>query len=126
MRSSLAIAWVAILVAMPACAGGPQPGTVTGFDRNTITPEELGQRSFYSAYDAVETLRPGWLNKRGQDGDIQVYVDDNHVGGLEVLRRIRLPSVYLMRHMDGIQAAARYGDGHELGVILVSTRAAGH
>jgi len=53
---------------------------------------------------------------------VQVYVDDNHVGGVEVLRSLRLSSVGLIQHMDGIQATARYGAGHELGAVLVTTR----
>jgi hypothetical protein len=58
-------------------------------------------------------------------GAVQVYVDDNHLGGLEALRTIRVASVAVIRHLDGIQAGARYGRGHGQGVILVTTRAAG-
>ena len=127
-RLRFALALVAILVTGSACAGRSQPGSAgaAAVDRNTITREELSQRSFYSVYDAVEVLRPNWLSLRGPSGAVQVYVDDNHLGGVEVLRTIRLPSVEVIRHMDGIQAAARYGLGHDQGAILVTTRAAAH
>ena len=122
------VAMVAVLLAS-ACGGGgtTQAGTAatTPVDRETLRPEEWGTRNFYSAYDAVAALRPMWLNKRGPDGSIQVYVDDNHVGGLEMLRTVRTTSVSMIKHLDGIQAAARYGLGHEQGAILVSTRATG-
>lgn len=94
-------------------------------DRNTLTAVELNQRSFYSAYEAVEALRPLWLNSRPRGGAVQVYIDENRLGGLEALRTVRIASVDLIRYMDGIQATARYGRGHDGGAILVTTRAAG-
>lgn len=92
-------------------------------DRESLRPEEWGTRNFYSAYDAIAALRPAWLNLRGPEGQVQVYVDDNHLGGVEVLRTIRPSSIALMKHLDGIQASARYGLNHDQGAILVSTRA---
>jgi len=47
------------------------------------------------------------------------------MGGVELLRTVRLINVALIRHMDGIQASARYGLGHDQGAILITTRAAG-
>lgn len=119
-RLRFALAWMAILVAGSACSGRSTPGWASPVDRNTLTPEEIGQRPFYSAYEAVEALRPLWLK-----AIVQVYVDDNHLGRVEALRTTRIPSVALIRHLDGIQATARYGRNHEGGAILVTTRAAG-
>jgi hypothetical protein len=126
IRVRLAAAWVAILLAGSACSGRSHPGSTPPVDQNTLTTKELSQRPFYSAYEAVETLRPNWLSRLATFGAVQVYVDDNHMGGVEALRTIRIPSVAVIRHIDGIQAPARYGQGHEGGVILVTTRAAGH
>jgi hypothetical protein len=120
-RLPVALAWVAILVAGLACAGRSQPDGPRAVNRDVLLTEEFDKRNFYSAYDAVAALRPGWLSRRGGNGEIQVYVDDNHVGGLETLRQIRIASVQLIRHMDGITAGARYGLGHDQGVILVTT-----
>jgi hypothetical protein len=120
-RLPVALAGVAILVAGSACAGRSQPDGPVGVNREVILPEEFDRRNFYSAYDAVSALRPGWLSRRGGNGEIQVYVDDNHVGGLEVLRQVRIASVQLIRHIDGITAGARYGRGHDQGVILLTT-----
>jgi hypothetical protein len=125
-RLRFALACVAILVAGSACGSRSSPGTTPPVDRNRLTAEELNQRSFYSAYEAVEALRPLWLNPRPGAGDaVQVYVDENHLGGIEALRTVRIASVALIRYLDGIQAPARYGRGHEGGAILVTTRAAG-
>ena len=124
-RLRFALVSVAILVSASACGGQSQPGSAQPYDREKLTPEEFNQRPFYSAYEAVEALRPIWLTRRGPDGAVQVYIDDNHMGGVEVLRTVRLPSVTLLRHMDGIQATARYGSNHDQGAILITTRAAG-
>jgi hypothetical protein len=123
-----AVALLAVLLAL-ACGGGgsKQAGTAPPpADRESLRPEEWGNRNFYSAYDAIAALRPLWLNRRGPDGAIQVYLDDNRLGGVEVLRTLRTTSIAVIKHLDGIQGSARYGLGHEQGVILVSTRATGH
>jgi hypothetical protein len=123
-RLRFALTWVALLAAGLACASGAAPGTAPPVDRSTLTPEEIGGRPFYSVYEAIESLRPNWLIRRTPNEDeVQVYVDENHVGGVEMLRTIRLPSVAVIRYMDGIQAPARYGRGHTQGAILVTTRA---
>jgi hypothetical protein len=123
-RVRCALAWVGFVVALAACGRRSNPAIAPAADYNTLTAEEINQRVFYSAYEAVQTLRPNWLSLRGPTGAVQVYVDDNHIGGIEILRTIRIPSVVLLRHIDGTQAPARYGAGHESGVILVTTRAA--
>lgn len=123
---SYLIVLVGVLMAASACSQRTRPERSPRADYNTLTAEELSQRQFYSVLEAVQTLRPNWLSLHGPSAaDVQVYIDDNHVGGLEVLRTIRIPSVVRIRHIDGVQAPARYGAGHESGVILVTTRAAG-
>jgi len=97
----------------------PQPSPPT--DRNLITHAELTQRRFSTVYAAVEALRPNWLSLRGPSGEIQVYLDDQHLGGIRTLLTIPIPNVESIRHVDGIEAPARYGMGHEQGVILVRT-----
>ena len=116
---------MAILVTASACAGRAQPRGAPARDRETLTPAELAERPFYTLYEAVETLRPLWLTGGPPDGIVQVYIDEIHVGGVAALRSIRIPSVSLIRHLDGIQAPARYGRDHQRGAILVTTRAAG-
>ena len=116
---------LACVMAASACSPRTRPEGPPAVDYNTLTTEQLSQRPFYSLLEAVQTLRPIWLSLRGSPDPVQVYVDDNHAGGLEVLRTIRLSSVAAVRHIDGIQASARYGEGHQGGVILVMTRGAG-
>jgi hypothetical protein len=119
------VAIVTVLLVSACGGGGAKPAGAPPADPQSLRPEEWGSRNFYSAYDAIAALRPMWLNKRGPDGEIQVYVDDNHVGGVEMLRSVRTVSISMIKHLDGIQAAARYGLGHDQGAILISTRATG-
>lgn len=130
MNRSRFLTTLAAFVVVTACGGGSKPaGTTpaatTPSDRETLRPEDWGTRNFYSAYDAIAALRPLWLNIRGPEGAVQVYVDDNHLGGVDVLRGVRTVNVAVIKHLDGIQASARYGLNHDQGAILVSTRATG-
>lgn len=116
---------VAALIVATACgAGGSQPGSATPSDRETLRPEDWGTRNFYSAAEAIASLRPLWLNKRGFDTDVQVYIDEMHVGNTDMLRTVRMASIAIIKHLDGIQASARYGRNHDQGAILITTRGA--
>src|SRR5258705_2290 len=117
-------AWAVIVLAL-GCAGATpnaSPRPVLPTDRNLITQEEFTQRRFATVYAAVEALRPNWLAKRGPgNGEIQVYLDGQLFGGVAALLTIPVPTVESIRHLDGIEAAARYGRGHDMGAILVKT-----
>jgi len=123
MRLRLVSAWAGILFATSRCAPPPPGGSSQPppADRNVITPEEFTQRRFSTVYAAIETLRPNWLALRGPEGEVQVYLDEQHLGGVRTLMTIPVPNVQSIRHLDGIAAAARYGRGHDQGAILVFT-----
>src|SRR6266849_5596264 len=80
-RLDFALVWVALLMAGSACAAGTHAGGAPSTDHNTLTREEFSQRQFNSAFEAIEALRPSWLNRHGPGGIIQIYVDDIHLGG---------------------------------------------
>ena len=112
---------------VPACAGHASPKDSARVDRNVITQEQLIEHRFSNAYEAVEALHSNWLQTRGSDSfrtptQVQVYLDDTRLGGIETLRSIATAGVLFIRHYDGVSAAARWGLDHGQGVILVSTR----
>ena len=82
-------AWVAILLLVSACGGRSHPGSTPAVDQNTLTADQLHQRFFYTAYEAIEALRPNWLSHHATFAAVQVYVDDNHAGGVEMLRTVQ-------------------------------------
>ena len=119
--------WTAILVATSACAAHSAHDRAPPADRNLLTQEDLREYRFATVFDAIEALRSHWLRERGPDsfstpGHVQVYLDDSRLGGVEALRTLPLTNVLYIRHVNGVDAAARWGLDHGQGVILVSTR----
>lgn len=118
---------VLLLALFAACApagssssSGPRP------DRNLLTQEQLRTSGYTTVYAAVEALRSNWLRAKGPDSftnptQVQVYIDDNQLGGVETLRAIQISSISWVRYYDGMTASARWGLGHGQGVIFVST-----
>ena len=92
-----------------------------------LTQAQLIEHGFANALEAVQALRPNWLQTRGASSllatqaQVLVYLDDTRLGGTETLSTIATPSIVVIRHIDGITASGRWGLDHGQGVILVST-----
>jgi hypothetical protein len=109
-----------------ASSGGSSSQTVGG-DQSLLTSAELDQQDWRNCYEAVETLRPFWLIKRGardlaDAGQIWVYEGSVRLGGVETLRGINASNVVAMHFLSASSAQQRWGPGHEHGVILLETR----
>ena len=116
-----------VLALLAACAPATPHAARVPPDREVITEEEIQEHKFETVYDAVQALRPNWLQTRGTNSltqnatQVQVYLDNNHLGGISTLNTINLASVVYIRHYDGLAATARWGLDHGQGVIFVST-----
>jgi len=125
MRTALARPFVLLLLA--ACASRTGHAPRVPLDRSIITQQEILEHKFETVLDAIQALRPAWLQTRGTNTltqnptQVQVYLDSNHLGGVESLSTINLSSVVYIRHYDGIAATARWGLDHGQGAIYVST-----
>jgi hypothetical protein len=114
-----------VLLASAACAStGTTPGAAGRPD--LLMEDQIRHQSFSTAYDAVLALRPTWLRTRGVDsfrnpGQIQVYLDNMRMGGVQSLTQIPAVTVSYIRWYDGVDAAGRWGLDHGNGVIFVST-----
>jgi hypothetical protein len=125
------LSYVAVVLAVGlglgcASSGGSSSQTVGG-DQSLLTGAELDQQDWRNCYEAVETLRPFWLIKRGardlgDAGQIWVYEGNVRLGGIEALRGINASNVAVMHFLSSSTANQRWGAGHEHGVILVETR----
>jgi hypothetical protein len=121
----------AIFLLLSACAARTPTSTRVPPDRSVITQQEILEHKFETLYDAIQALRPHWLQTRGTNSlqatstQIQVYLDNNRLGGIETLSMINLGSVVYIRHYDGVAATARWGLDHGQGVIYVSTHTEG-
>ena len=126
-RSHRWLATLLVTLVVSACASSG--GSGARVDRNLLTRDQIVETNRQNAYEVVETLRSNWLRTRGptsltsRDAQIQVYIDDNRLGGIETLRTINASVVQYIRWFDGITATGRWGLDHGAGVIYVSTRA---
>lgn len=76
-----------------------------------------------SAYEAIQRLRPTWLQSRSGQVGPQVHVDGRPVaGGLQMLTSIRSTDCRELRFRNGRDATTLYGTNYSNGVIEVTTR----
>ena len=128
MKSRTGRAALVLLFLLSGGCGTRTANTGSGrADRNLITMEQMRERRFTNAYEAVQALHANWLQTKGTDSfnspsQVQVYVDDTRYGGVETLRTITTNSISYIRYYDGIAATGRWGIDHGQGVIFVSTR----
>jgi hypothetical protein len=122
-RRLLIIACLATALAgCGAAATGPRSSP------NLITREQLAGLEAMSAYDAIQRLRPTWLQSRGptslSGGPTmpRVHINQSRTGGLDELRSIPVTEVERMEFKSASDATTEYGTGYPGGVIEVSTR----
>src|SRR5690348_3282916 len=96
LRRALLLVTAATTVGCAAATSGASAGPRR--DRNTITADDLKDTQASTLYDVVQRLHPEWLVPHtqgsvggratsGSDTDIQVYMDTQHAGGLDVLKQ---------------------------------------
>jgi hypothetical protein len=123
--ASVRPAILSLLVA--ACAARTPSGQGPLPDRDVLTQADLVEHHFATAYEAVQALRPNWMQVRGANtllnpqNQVIVYLNDTRLGGVDTLKQITTPAIVTIRHLDGIAATARWGLDHGQGVILVTT-----
>ncbi|MFL5562614.1 MAG: hypothetical protein ACJ79K_14175 [Gemmatimonadaceae bacterium] len=123
----LAIA-AAALLAIGACKPNPHTN-VAPRNRNMITADEIAKSNASNAYEAVERLRPAFLQTRGPQS-IQntapptpnVYVDGMRYGPVQSLQSLPAISIIKIEYMNALDATQRFGIGNDGGAILVTTR----
>jgi glutaredoxin-related protein len=123
---SLVLLFVLCAACAPAGSPGSNAASAPRQDRNVLTREQLRETGHTNALEAVQALRSNWLRAKGTDSfsaptQVQVYVDNNQLGGVETLRGIATSQITYIRYYDGVTASGRWGLGHGQGVIYVST-----
>ena len=115
-----------VLLSSGTACGSRQAGTGARVDRSVITVDQIQQGGYRNAYDAVEGLRATWLKER-PDGlttqrEIQVYLDNSRMGGVQMLRQIATAQIASIQFIDAATAINRWGVDHSLGVIMVISK----
>lgn len=128
------ISWLVALTAGAgvACSSGPGPGTASGSNRNLLTQQELAATNSQMVYQALERLRPSWLNSRGpanmgnmrdtEQAVANVYISGNRMGNVEYLKQVNVSDVHEIRFWGPGEAGARFGMGNPRGVIEIIPR----
>jgi hypothetical protein len=116
LRASPALFFIASL--------GCHPNQVAPANAEELSQEEMLKEHFTYVYDAVASLRSGWLTIRGTDSfrqtsQIWVYYDENRLGGVEEMRTVTVTSIAGVRHYNGVDATMRWGVGHNAGAIQI-------
>lgn len=133
---TLTILSLALSLLIGACASGSADGVKSAdrpasrrASRDVLTLEEIQTASgAENAYEVVRRLRPEFLRKRGatsistpEPNPIVVYVNGANVGGVEMLRQIRVFELKEIRYVNARDATTRYGTDHSGGALEVVT-----
>jgi hypothetical protein len=117
---------VALVISACATTGGGESGRR---QRNVITAADLAQIPEFTAYDAIQRLRPRWLSMSrvvGVTGEThqspKVIVDGMPQGDINALHQYLDQDILELRFMSAADATTRYGTGYPVGAIVVQTR----
>ncbi len=96
-------------------------------DQQLITRDVIIGTQYTNMYEVVQAMRSNWLRVKtsssasGKVDVLQVYLDNQRIGGVDELRRIVPSSVASARYFDPIAASARWGMDHGAGAIYIVT-----
>ncbi|HSJ32433.1 MAG TPA: hypothetical protein VK933_13415 [Longimicrobiales bacterium] len=101
---------LAVLLTAAGCASSG--GTSARRDSRVLMPEEIATVPVNNLYEAIDRLRPRWLEMRDVRslgtgvGQIVVFLNNSYVGGPETLRQFQAHQVVRIRYLDAAQASA--------------------
>jgi len=105
---------------------------------NVLTSEEIQRANVGSAYDAVQTLRPRWLqgprelNRLPANADqsahpagIAVYINEVSMGDVDYLKEIPAGTILELRWLSPFEAANHFGPTEGQAAIIVTLKRGG-
>jgi hypothetical protein len=113
-------------LAVAGCGG--MAGAAGGGSSTRITRAQLDEMEVISAFDAIQRLRPNWLQARGAvsisggTAEPRVHIDGSRTSSLDELRTLLTNQVEQIDFMNAADATTLYGTGYPGGVIEVRTR----
>ena len=111
-----------LAVCTSACASGGGSGSSTRSSSTLLVEEDLAGVANLSAYEAVQRLRPLWLQVRSVGVGPVIFVNGTQVGSAETLRNYRAGDLSEIRYRRGSDATTRYGTGFGGGTIELRTK----
>jgi hypothetical protein len=132
-RFARVLAAASLAAGFSGCASAGTHATSTRRDRSVITAADMRELQLSNLYEVVQRLHPEWLTERnastlggasGKNTDemlVQVYLDTQHAGSIEVLKQIPTTGASSIHHYSASEAEARFGSGNLNGVIQIVT-----
>lgn len=125
MASRFLMAILLVLLAAGCATSGGGSGEPRR-DRNLLTSEDMAAMESFTAWDAVQRLRPMWMRPGGIRNSANpaghypyVFVDGSPFGAMDSLRSFRVANIEEMRYINPTDSTIRYGGQYQGGVILV-------
>jgi hypothetical protein len=112
----------------PFAEGGETASRAARGNSTLIVRAQLEQLEGRSAYEAIETVNPRWLQiRRGNSITsgpeyARIVIDGIARGELYDLHRLSTENIETMRHLFAPDATTKYGTNFPGGVIEVTTR----
>jgi hypothetical protein len=120
LRAARYLPTLLLCLVLAGCASGSTGG---GGGGDVLAAEDLATVSNLSLYDAIQRLRPRWLQPRAGQPLPRVMMNGSQMGGVEVLRGMQATDVSSVRFLDARDATTRYGTGYTGGAIELVSRA---
>ena len=96
---------------------------------NVIIESEIAASSARNALELIQQLRPTMFRGRNgatdeQPGGVEmgIYIDGTRASSRDMLTGVLSPTIREIRYINAADATTRFGTGHPLGAILVSTK----
>ncbi|HSW28854.1 MAG TPA: hypothetical protein VLH75_05075 [Longimicrobiales bacterium] len=122
VRTTLPLLLLALAAAACSTRAGSAGATPARSSMERITEAELEPIAQLSAFEAIQRLRPRWLQSR--TGLLPtVHVDGSVRGdGEEILASIPSSEVEGMQYLSASDATTRFGTDYASGAILITTK----
>lgn len=112
---------VALSLGLAGCAaGGGSSSRPEGATTNRIVRAELTPLGQITPMQAIERLRPRWLQSRGGEQPV-LHIDGTRRGSLNELNSYQLSDIQQMEYMSASDATTRFGTGYGGGAIMITT-----
>lgn len=124
------LALLILVLALGACAQGTSRANRSNPD--VLSRAEIDDSRASNLYDAIQRLRPRWLQVRGGTRSMDarsgvathvlVYQDQTMLGDIEVLKQLTPGMIISLRYLDGPTASATLpgiGSRHVAGAIVI-------
>jgi hypothetical protein len=125
-----AMTLLALILVSLSCAGASRNDGGASRNRNALGREDMVKVGATTLFDAVQRLRPHWLNTRGGSQSmglptgVVVFQGQTMLGEVDILKQFSVDAVVELRYLDGTTASSSLPglqSRHVTGAIILVT-----